>query len=74
MCLKIIIYLAFFSCQNNYNFRLLLHIIFFTIIPLFIEFIQLTSPLITINKDISINNINFTIKINIINHFFKIHA
>ena len=35
---------------------------------------KLTNPLTTINKDILVNNTNFIIEINTINHFLKNHA
>ena len=52
------------------------HLLLFSIIILlFIEFHPtLTTPLTTINKDILVNVINFTIEINPINHLLNNHA
>jgi len=76
--LTIIVSLPFFSfSQNNCHFRipmqhLLLFFHYYTLIYWILS--NLTTPLTTINKGILVNDINFTIEINIINHFLSNHS
>jgi len=45
-----------------------------SIINLLLNFIQLITPLTTINKGILVNDNNFTIEINTVNHFLNNRA